>query len=217
MARKRKVANLTALAVLSVLGQRPMHPYEMANAMRGWGKDRDMQVKWGSLYSVVASMEKHGLIEAAGTSREGNRPERTVYRITDAGWAEMTDWTRELLAAPDGDQARFRAGLSVMSVLPPDEVAGLLRARVAALEERREALREALTEHGRDVPRLFLAEGEHELATLDADLAWTRALLAELDSGTHPSLEAWREFHATGVMSKNLADLAEHRLDGPEP
>ena len=59
MAKKRKVANLMALAVLATVVQRPMHRYEMASLMRARGKDRDMDIKWGSLYTVVASLEKN--------------------------------------------------------------------------------------------------------------------------------------------------------------
>lgn len=212
---RRKVSNLTALAVLAALSHRPMHPYEIARAFRGWGKDRDMQVKWGSLYSIVASLEKHGLIEAAGTSREGNRPERTVYRITEAGSAEMADWTRELLAT-EADPARFRSGLSVASVIPPDDVAALLDERIALLERRIADLRESLATHRDSVPRLFQIETEHELSLTEADLAWTRAFAAELASGDFPDLGFWRAFHETGTIPEALADLAERSLDAPE-
>ena len=34
MAEKRKVGNLLALAVLSYLSQRPMHPYELSRMLR---------------------------------------------------------------------------------------------------------------------------------------------------------------------------------------
>ncbi len=64
MVEKRKVANLLALAVLATVVQRPMHRYEMASVMRARGKDRDMNIKWGSLYTVVANLEKNGLLRA---------------------------------------------------------------------------------------------------------------------------------------------------------
>lgn len=211
VARRRKVGNLMALAVLSVLVHRPMHPYEMAGALRGWSKDRDMPVKWGSLYSVVQRMAERGLIEAAGTSREGNRPERTVYRITEAGREEMVDWTRELLSVAEREPSRFRSGLSVMSALPPDEAADLLRHRAEALEAEAAAMRESL--EGADVPRLFLVEDEYDLATAEAEAAWVRSLLAELDDGTFPGLAEWRAFHDSGELPAGLADLAERNID----
>ena len=84
MAAKRKVDNLMALAVLATVVQRPMHRYETASPMRACGKDQDMDVKWGSLYTVVQNLAKHGFLEVVGTSRQGARPERTVFRITEA-------------------------------------------------------------------------------------------------------------------------------------
>lgn len=213
MATKRKVENLMALAVLATVIQRPMHRYEIASLMRARGKDQDMDVKWGSLYTVVQNLAKHGFLEVVGTSRQGARPERTVYRITEAGRQEMLDWTRELLSAPEPEHPRFAAGLSVQMVLPPDEVIALLRVRLGALEASIAARRAAHAEHLEQVPRLFLVEEEFALAMLEAEAAWTGGLLDELVSGAFPGLEIWRAFHATGEMPPELAELAERGLD----
>ena len=209
MAKQRKVGNLLALAVLSTLAQRDLHPYEIAAALRGWGKDQDMDIKWGSLYTVVRNMDKHGLIEAVQSVREGRRPERTIYRITDAGRAELVDWARELVSTPEPERPRFRAGLSVLSVLHPDEATTLLRQRLDQLENAIAAGRDALTEYARDVPRLFLVELEYDLAMQEAEAAWMRDLLAELTSGTLPGIDGWRAFHETGEIPAELIELAE--------
>ena len=91
MARRRRVNNLLALAILTLLGERPMHPYEIATLLRERGKAGSIKINWGSLYTVVQNLEKHGFVEAAGTARSGRRPERTVYAITKAGRAELDD------------------------------------------------------------------------------------------------------------------------------
>src|SRR5215831_1145611 len=135
MAKRRKVNNMLGLAVLSTVTFKPMHPYEMATVMRERGKDQDMDIKWGSLYTVVSNLERHGFLTATGSNRQGGRPERTVYAITDAGRAELQDWVRELLGVPEQEFPRFTAALSVLGALPPDEVAELLDGRLAALEE----------------------------------------------------------------------------------
>ncbi|MGC9670084.1 PadR family transcriptional regulator [Planosporangium sp. 12N6] len=209
MAKRRKVNNLLALAVLSALAQRPMHPYEIATALRGWGKDQDMGIKWGSLYTVVRNMDKHGMIAAVESVREGRRPERTVYRITDAGRAELVDWTRELVSTPVHEHSRFRAGLSVLAVLHPDDATHLLRQRLDLLEGGMTAARDALAQYAQHVPRLFLVESEYDLAMQEAEAAWIRTLLAELTSGAYPGLDVWRAFHETGEIPPELAELAE--------
>ena len=112
MAKRRKVSNLLALALLSLLAQQPMYPYEMAQTLRARGKDRTIRINWGSLYTVVQNLEKHGFIEAAGTNREGRQPERTTYRITEQGMAELRDWLRELLSEPDDQPTPFAAALA---------------------------------------------------------------------------------------------------------
>ncbi|MCP3803019.1 PadR family transcriptional regulator [Allokutzneria sp. A3M-2-11 16] len=206
---RRKVGNLMALAVLSVLVQRPMHPYEMASMLRARGKEADMGIKWGSLYTVVRNMEKHGLIEAVETVRQGARPERTIYRITDDGRAEMVDWVRELISVPERERTRFQAGLSVLAALAPDEVERLLRQRLALLEEETDDKRAAHERHSGEMPRLFLIENEYELALLDAELTWVRALLDELGAGTFAGIEVWRRFHETGELPAELAEMAE--------
>ena len=82
---RRRVANPLALAVLCCLTERPMHPYEISTALRSRGKELSIKLNYGSLYSVVESLQKHGLIRSVEKTREGRRPERTVYEITDAG------------------------------------------------------------------------------------------------------------------------------------
>ncbi|QSI48072.1 PadR family transcriptional regulator [Thermobispora bispora] len=214
MAKRRKVGNLLALAVLAALVQRPMHPYEIATALRGWGKERDMDLKWGSFYTVIRNMAKHGLIVAVESTREGRRPERTVYRITDAGREELVDWTRELISTPMHERPRFRAGLSVISALHPDEAVELLRRRLGLLEEGIAAEREELAEQARTIPRLFLVENEYDLALKEAEAAWIRSLLAELESGTFPGLDTWRAVHETGEVPAELSALAERSRSG---
>jgi len=206
MAKKRKVANLMALAVLATVVQRPMHRYEMASLMRARGKDRDMDIKWGSLYTVVTSREKNRLLEAIEVTRQGARPERTVYQITDAGRDELVGWTRELIAEPEAEHTRFIAGLSVLAVLTPRDVMDLLRRRLGRLTETIDALTAQLRQAS-DVPRLFLIEDEYRIAMTQAETDWTRSLLDELSAGTFPYLDAWRKFHETGEMPSEFAEL----------
>ena len=212
MAKKRAVGNLMALGILSTLVLKDMHPYEMAGALRGWGKDQDLPIKWGSLYTVVRNLARHGLLEEVSSGREGRRPERTVYHLTAAGRAELVDWTRELLSAVEHETPRFRAGLSVMSALSPDEVTTLLQQRLGDVSAAVTAAEEQLTAYP-DVPRLFLIEIEYDIAMLRAEAAWMRSLIGELTGGTLPGIEQWRHYHETGRAPADLVELAERSLE----
>jgi DNA-binding PadR family transcriptional regulator len=208
MAKRRKVGNLLALPLLSLLKVRPMYPYEMATALREFGKDESMKINWGSLYTVVQNLEKHGFIEAVQVAREGRQPERTTYRITEAGRAEHDDWLRELLSVPEREYTRFEAALGEASALAPGDVAALLRQRLDALEASNAQYQAALGEWGAKVPRLFLIESEFHLALRRAEEEWVRELLKELTDGTLPGIADWRRFHETGVLPDDMMPSA---------
>jgi DNA-binding PadR family transcriptional regulator len=216
VAPKRKVANLLALAVLATVIQRPMHRYEMASVMRARGKDRDMDIKWGSLYTVVQNLEKNGFVEPIEVTRQGARPERTVYQITEAGRRELVEWTSELIAEPEAEHTRFVAGLSVMIVLAPDDAIASLRTRLARLSEQIDAQRAVAAEVGAEVPRIFLIEDEYRIAMAVAEADWTRSLVDDLSSGAFPMLDVWRKWHESGAIPTELSELAQRGAEHEE-
>src|SRR6202165_2831270 len=106
-----------ALAVMNLLMEQPMHPYEMKSKMKERGHDQVVKIKGGSIYDTVERLEQGGFIKSQETSREGRRPERTVYAITETGRDEITSWMREMLAQPVNDYPQFAAALAFLAVL----------------------------------------------------------------------------------------------------
>src|SRR5215469_15138548 len=137
MATRRKVDNLLALAVLSYLTREPMHPYELGRTLRDHDDVRSIKFNHGSLYMVIQQLAKAGFIVAQETTRAGQRPERTVYAITDAGRNEVHDWLSELIGQPEHEYPHFVAALSLVAALPPTEVVPLLHTRLGALSGQR--------------------------------------------------------------------------------
>ena len=209
MAKRRKVSNLLALALLSLLAQQPMYPYEMAQTLRTRGKDRTIRINWGSLYTVVQNLEKHGFIEAAGTNREGRQPERTTYRITEQGMAELRDWLRELLSEPDDQPTPFAAALAEGGILPPAEMAELLAQRLARLDKANAAHQAELTVWSERLPQILLIESDYELAMRKAQADWVRGLLSEITEGTLGGMDTWRKIHETGEIPQEIRELDE--------
>lgn len=125
--KRRKLSNPLALAVLVTLWQKPMHPYEIAQTLRRQGKDTSTKINYGSLYTVVQSLEKHGFVEVTDVERQGNRPERTVYGLTEAGREEMTEWLSDLVAVPAKEYPIFETALSLVGALPPTRWCGCWR------------------------------------------------------------------------------------------
>jgi DNA-binding PadR family transcriptional regulator len=204
--KRRKLGNPLALAVMTTLWQKPMHPYEIAQTLRSQGKDASTKTNYGSLYTVVQNLEKHGFVEVTGVERQGNRPERTVYGLTDAGREEMAEWLSDLIAIPAKEYPIFESALSLMAALPPDEVARLLEMRLTSLEVQVASGRGALEKLYETLPRLFLVEVEYQLHMVEAQAQWVRGFLGEIRQGSLPGVDAWRRFHETGELPAEFTE-----------
>jgi DNA-binding PadR family transcriptional regulator len=206
---RRRVSNPLALAVLSCLTERPMHPYEISTTLRTRGKEHSIKLNYGSLYSVVEALQRHGLITSRETTREGRRPERTVYEITPDGVSEFEDWLAELLSTPVRGYTSLEAGLSLMAGLPPEEVARLLGERVVALRIEigsLEASEQVTADLG--LPEVFWVETRFRHALLSAELDFVRDLATRITSGALDGTKAWRRLHelrASGVSFEEIA------------
>jgi DNA-binding PadR family transcriptional regulator len=206
--KRRRVSSPLALAVLAQLSEGPMHPYEIAATLRSRGKEHSIKLNYGSLYTVVDNLAKHGLIEAVEARREGRRPERTVYQLTEAGQAELTDWMTELVSAPVKEYPQFEAALSLLPALSPDQVLAGLRQRVTILQKTIDDERAQLTGLLTVLPRLVLLETEYHLRMQEAELDWVRGLVSELEDGSLPELDQWADWHRTGDLPPELAELS---------
>jgi DNA-binding PadR family transcriptional regulator len=213
---KRRISNPLALAVLALLAERPMHPYEMSGTMRERAKEESIKLNYGSLYSVVESLQRHKLIDVQETIREGRRPERTVYAITDAGRTEVVDWLSELFASPVKDYTQFEAALSLMPVLPPDTVVRLLQTRRMRLDVEVVGTRAVLDEMAnRGLPYLMAIEADYVLALREAEANFIDRLIAAIQDGTLDGLPVWRRAHETGDLP-TAADWARAQTKSGE-
>jgi DNA-binding PadR family transcriptional regulator len=193
---RRRFTNLLALAVLSCLAERPMHPYEISQTLRQRGKDQSIKLNYGALYSVVESLAKAGLIEARETVRQGRRPERTVYAITPQGVEEHDEWLSELIGRPTREYHSLEAGLALAAGLRPDDVARLLgeravhlRGEIASVEEVLRASREM------GLPDLFLIEADFRLTLLRAEHDHVVVLAADIRDGRLGGVRTWQKLH----------------------
>ncbi|GAA3430734.1 PadR family transcriptional regulator [Kutzneria kofuensis] len=191
--KRRKVSNPLALAVLAELFAEPMHPYEMGRRLKEQGKDRDIKYNRGSLYMVVEQLTKAGFIAEHETVRDTQRPERTVYAITEAGRTELYDWMRELVATPVHEYPNFGVALSLLVVLPPEETVELLGKRLETLTaqvgEIRDTMRQAQEE---GVDWWFLIEEEYRLAQREAERDYVAGLAERLTDPQYQRM--WHEY-----------------------
>jgi len=174
---------LWELAVLSLLRERPMHPYEILRTLKARHKDDVLVLKRGSLYHAIRRLQIAGLIEALETSREGRRPERTTYQLAEEANIALTDWLRGLLDRPQNERAVFVGALSFLFHLSPEDAERSLLNRVSALERLINDLDQTLERVEPKIGRIHVVETEFARAMRVAELSWIRSLAASIHSG----------------------------------
>jgi DNA-binding PadR family transcriptional regulator len=181
--QKTPELGLWEIAVLTLLRQGPMHPYLMRRLLKERHKDEVLALKAGSLYHAIGRLERAGLIAVEATERAGKRPERTTYRITADGEAELLRVLKKIIATPRHEPGEFMAAMSFLVHLAPEEA-------MPRLEERVRLLLEEITRHdallklvGERVPRIHLIESEYLLTMQRAEVEWIRRLIQDLRAG----------------------------------
>lgn len=172
MSREQATLTPTAVMLLALLHEDDMHAYEMVRLLRERRADRLIALTHGTIYHTVARLERQGRIVEVGSERDGNRPERTTYALTDAGGADLLAWIRRELVSID-DPDRFRIALTEAHNLGRDEVLALLaqrRERLSASRDAHRGARDHAISHGSH-PQ-FLIEVHRQAALLDADISW---------------------------------------------
>jgi DNA-binding PadR family transcriptional regulator len=211
----RSAVTPLAIAVLALLEERPMHPYEVYQLLIARREDLLVKVRPGSLYHTVARLADQELVRAEGVAREGNRPERTTYRVTEDGRTALRTRITEILRYPAPEYPIFPVALAEAHNLPKPDVLALLRERLEQLERDLADVEIMVTWVGmKGVPRRYWIVLPHRRATIAAEIEWVGNLRAELESG---ELE-WEEFDPiTGVRIADHHTWPDAAHSAPPP
>ena len=177
--------NPLAVSALALLAERPMHPYEMYQLMLQRREDRVVKVSAGSLYRAVERLAADGNIAESGVEREGNRPERTVYAITDAGRDALRSTLEEMLGEFVNEFPEFPLAIGEAHNLPPERVAELLDERSGAHAGVRRPPRQRAsgTSRRRASPGTSCSTSTTRAPCVAAELDWLERTIAELREG----------------------------------
>jgi len=200
--------NLTRLMALGILARSgPSHGHHIRRVadltdVGEWGG-----VSVGALYRELRAMEREGLIEAARTEKVGNRPERTVYAITDEGRLELTALREQAIKPPlaSGPDPLGVALLFAADGLDREQLRRTLRARREMLAI---WVAEVTAERAELIAKGYLdvlaaAVMRRGIAHAEAEVRWHDELdetLAEPGGGEAPAGSlggAWRLFRVT--------------------
>ncbi|MCA9904959.1 MAG: helix-turn-helix transcriptional regulator [Anaerolineae bacterium] len=167
------------LLLLGLLRNEDMHGYRLTEFIA-----HDMafctDLKKPTAYHLLRKMAADGLIDES-EEQAGNRPARTVYRITAAGEARFQTLLRENLGQYQSTHFAGDIGLAFIDALPQDEAHAFLRQRHAAISAEIEHLSQ-IAGQAHQAGGLALVF-DHYLHHLRSESAWLAAVLA----GEHKS------------------------------
>lgn len=136
-----------------------------------------VDLKRSTAYYLLDKLCRDGYV-AEEIEREGNRPERRVYRITPEGELYFQELLRRNLSTYTPPLFAEDIGVIFQHHLAPAEALLLLRERREAMVTHRARL-EALYI---SLPLSHTAVIKHHLLHLDAELSWIDGLVADLES-----------------------------------
>src|SRR5690606_23680878 len=117
---------------------------------------------------------------------------------------------------PSKEYPDVEAGLSLIAMLSPEEVAALLRARLASLDAEirtREASLAGAATAG--LPELFLVEADYRLAMLRAERVWIDRFADRLERGDVGGQVGWSEMarlRAAGASPEEIEEVVRRHL-----
>jgi len=125
---------------------------------------------FGQVYATLERLQKKQHVEAVEVERVDG-PDRTVFRLTDAGRSELERWLGEIEPpAPHvANPFAMKATIAMLVGDRSDAVAYLTAQRAAHLDRMRHFTR-VKTDPSTSLPEVLAAD--YAIAHLDADLAW---------------------------------------------
>lgn len=183
----------TRLLVLGVIRfMQPAHGYEVRRELVSWRLEHSTNVKPGSIYGAIRTLEKDRCIAVHARESEDQRPERTTYVLTGEGEKEFQMLLRASWWTVASPKEPLIPALCLMIHLPRGEMVRALQARISVLEAELDALSftratikdgatgadGAIPEHVREIMDYVTAKGR-------AELDWTRGLQRRLRDGAY--------------------------------
>src|SRR5579875_265630 len=128
------MSSATRLLVLGAIRiMQPVHGYDVRRELLSWRLEHSANVKPGSIYSAIRTLERDGCIAVHARDSEDNRPEKTSYVLTGEGEKEFQLLLREAWWSASQPAEPLVPALTMMLFLPREELIGALQARTTTL------------------------------------------------------------------------------------
>lgn len=168
------------LMILGLLLERDMHPYEITLVMKERTMDQVIKMQTGSLYYAVDKLAEGGHIEAVEVIHSPDRPDKTIYRITDKGKEFMEQLILQQIKKIEPLYHPLYMTLALARYIDQGKVAKQLEDRIREAEHQVNLAYQVYEEHISIVPRsvLHMMYGRYEHS--QTQLKWLKRLYEDV-------------------------------------
>lgn len=161
---------------------KPMHGYEIKHIIEEHMGDWT-DIKFGSIYFSLSKLAEGNKIEVLEETRQGNRPSRTIYRITDKGRQEYLSLLRKLFSSKNRTMYSLDIGMFFIKDLPKEEASKYLEEQINKTADSIEYLKKHLEQlkNNPHVPKQAYIIVSHSLKHMEAEYSWLTEAIGQLD------------------------------------
>jgi DNA-binding PadR family transcriptional regulator len=171
------------LVILGLLMEGDSHPYEIKQTMKERAMHHFVKIQDGSLYYAMDQLRKDNLVEAVEVIKDTNRPDKTIYRITEAGKEKFQDL---LLRQFEGEKQivnPIHIALRFARFGDQRRIAAIIKRKVEEQKINLQQMKDLYEEHvpivSRSVLHMMRGNYEHMLT----ELRWLQRLLKDAEEG----------------------------------
>ncbi len=170
----------------------PVHGYEVRRELVSWQLEETANVKPGSIYGAINTLEKDGCIAVHSRESDDRRPDRTMYVITGEGEKAFQLLLRESWWKVRHPAEPLIPALTMFPFMSRPELVSALGARVAQLKSeleslsfRRKEIKKGATGEDGGIPEHVREILEFLVARRKAELEWTIKLQHRIRAGEY--------------------------------
>jgi DNA-binding PadR family transcriptional regulator len=187
------MSSATRLLVLGAIRIRqPVHGYEVRRELVSWRLEETANIKPGSIYSAMRTLEKDGCIAVHSSESVPRRPEKTSYVTTPEGEKEFQLLLREAWWTVREPAEPLIPALCLMPFLPREELIRALQARITKLESDVEAngfirgtIRDGATGADGEIPEHVREILDFAVSRSRGEIEWARSFQRRLRDGAY--------------------------------
>ena len=158
--------------LMGLLAERDQHGYELKQ-LHDATFPAVRPMAFGQIYAALARLTTKGFVELVGTERVDG-PDRRVYRLTEAGRAELDRWLADVDQPTDYAANPFAVKATLLLVLlGRDAASDYLRRQRAVLAGRMRVLTRRRSDPATALVEVLAAD--YAIAHLAADIEWMEA------------------------------------------